>query len=108
MGESEIDLPTIGLRNIQNGDTFESDIEINNPNIGLIIQIKGGNFVVSNINEAGNYSSLQGLSTDVKPTEGVPSGSTFYELDQVGGVNRTWIYDIYNTNPATGDGWWGV
>lgn len=44
----------------------------------------------------------QGLSTDTKPTTGVPDGSTYYELD----TENLKVYDTVNINPATSNGWW--
>lgn len=34
-----------------------------------------------------------GKSTDPKPTEGVPNGSDFYEMDQVDGKHRLFMFD---------------
>jgi hypothetical protein len=45
-----------------------------------------------------------GLSTDVKPTQDMGSGSTFYELD----TKKVWQFSKLNINPVTGDGWWEV
>ena len=101
-GLLNVDLPTIGLRNIPNGYIFQSNVAINNPFIGLVETIRGGNFVVNSTNQANNFNGLQGLGADTKPTTGVPSGSTFYELD----TEKAWIYDAYNINPATANGWW--
>jgi len=102
IGTLNVDLPTIDLRNIPNGYIFESDIAIYSPFIGLVLEIRGGNFVVNSTNQANNFNGLQGLSADTKPTTGVPSGSSFYELD----TEKAWIYDAYNINAATGNGWW--
>lgn len=46
---------------------------------------------------------LQGFSTDIKPTN-VGSGSTFYVLDK----GTSFLFDAFNINPTTGDGWWEV
>lgn len=50
-------------------------------------------YVVAN---DGEYWELRGKSTDTKPTEGIPNGSTFTEIDtrQVfffDGDTKTWI-----------------
>jgi hypothetical protein len=31
------DFPTLGLRNVKNGDTFESDVEINSPFVKKVL-----------------------------------------------------------------------
>jgi len=43
-----------------------------------------------------NYMQLSGLSTDTKPTEGLATGSTFFEIDTCDlyffdEENETWI-----------------
>lgn len=46
---------------------------------------------VEKIGGANNKScaEIRGLSTDTKPTVGVPNGSTFYEFDTV----KLYVYD---------------
>jgi len=34
-----------------------------------------------------------GKSTDEKPTDGVPNGSDFYEMDKVDGKHRLFVFD---------------
>jgi len=50
----------------------------------------------------GYVYDMQGLSTDTKPTSGIASGSTFWDID----TSTGWVYDANNVNPATSNGWW--
>ena len=43
-----------------------------------------------------------GLSTDTKPTDNVKTEAKYYELD----TQKTWVYNVKNINPLTGDNWW--
>lgn len=47
-------------------------------------------------------SDLRGLSTDEKPTEGVPNGSTFYVMDakELGLETTLYMFDASNNK------WW--
>ncbi len=46
---------------------------------------------------AGGFAiyDIRGLSTDEKPLD-VPNGSSFYEMDKVGGKNRVFMFDAEN------------
>lgn len=48
---------------------------------------------INNENARGNCFDYRGLSTDTKPTAGVPNGSTFFEMDTT---------DFYMFNAAAG------
>ena len=60
--------------------------------------------IQTGITVGGNMKGYQGLSTDAKPITDIGGGSTFYELDS----GKAWIYDLFNINPATLNGWWGL
>jgi hypothetical protein len=47
-------------------------------------------------------NAYQGLSTDRKPTGDVSTGSFFLEVD----TGKTYVFDFYNINPVTNNGWW--
>lgn len=52
---------------------------------------------------SGIIKEFRGLSTDVKPTVAVNSGSLFYELD----TKKTFEFSAGNTDPVLAPtGWW--
>ena len=56
---------------------------------------------MANEETTGKAASLDGLSTDTKPTTNVPVGSIYQELD----TGNYWKYSA-NINPTTSNGWW--
>lgn len=48
--------------------------------------------------------NLSGLSTDVKPTKNIGTGSRFYEIN----TGDTYVYSVLNVNPITNNGWWKI
>ena len=51
---------------------------------------------INNENARGNCFDYRGLSSDTKPTDGVPNGSTFFEMDtgnffMFNGASTTWV-----------------
>lgn len=57
------------------------------------LEIRGDYMVSYTVNAGVTIRDYRGKSTDEKPTEGVPNGSTFYEIDKVDGVNRLFMFD---------------
>lgn len=48
--------------------------------------------------------NLSGLSTDIKPTKNIGTGSRFYEIN----TGDTYVYSVLNVNPITNNGWWKI